>query len=557
MNLWKIALRSVQHRRLASGLTALSIGLGVALVVGVMVIHGVVSQTFRRSGEGYDLIIGAKGSRLEMVLNTVYHIGKPVGTLPYEYYEEFESGRFAGDVELAVPCCMGGNYKGFRVVGTTPDMFDEIPFSRREAELSVDEDEINRGGMTQEEVQEEVRLRTQDQFVDSKTLFAEGDNFGWGDFYSGVVGATVARKTGLNVGDTFRPVHGFDAEQGEEHDEFTIVGVLKPTGSANDRALFINIEGFWEIHSHGHYDENLDVIPEDNQADAGEAGHGDEDGHDHGDEEAGHDHDGHEHGDEDAGHDHDGHEHGDEEAGHDEDGHEHGDEEAGHDEDGHEHGDEDAGHDHDGHEHGDEDGHEHGDEGHVCSEDCEHSGERRVTAILIRTNDERFRDAFELPKTINREEDAQAAMPAEEVTRLLEGIIGNIQAVLMVFAVMIVIVAGIGMMVSIYNSMSERRHEIAVMRALGARRSTVMAIILLESILLSLGGGILGLVLGHGLIGLLQGQIMEHTGVVVHAFQFQAVELVLIPGLVFMASIVGYLPAVIAYRTEVAESLSE
>ena len=545
MNLWKIALRSVQHRRLASGLTALSIGLGVALVVGVMVIHGVVSQTFRRSGEGYDLIIGAKGSRLELVLNTVYHIGKPVGTLPYDYYEEFESGRFAGDVELAVPCCMGGNYKGFRVVGTTPDMFDEIPFSRRQAELSVDEEQINQGNMTQEEIQEEVRRRSQDRFADSKSLFAEGENFGWGDFYSGVIGATVARKTGLKVGDTFRPVHGFDAEQGEEHDAFTVVGVLKPTGTANDRALFINIEGFWEIHSHGHYDESLDVVPgeqaasseEGNDADHaaadGDHSHGESDGHDHA-EEADHDHDsdaGHEHAAEEA-HDH----------GKGEEGHDHAAGEA------HEH--EKEGHDHDGehsHEHAVGEAHD----GH------DHEGGRRVTAILIRTDDRRIAQAMALPKIINQEGDAQAAMPAEEVTRLLEGIVGNIQAVLMVFAVMIVVVAGIGMMVSIYNSMSERRHEIAVMRALGARRTTVMAIILLESILLSIGGGILGLVLGHSLIGLLAPQIMEHTGVVVHALQFQAAELILIPGLVFMASIVGYLPAVIAYRTDVAESLSE
>jgi putative ABC transport system permease protein len=165
--------------------------------------------------------------------------------------------------------------------------------------------------------------------------------------------------------------------------------------------------------------------------------------------------------------------------------------------------------------------------------------------------------AMALPKIINQEADAQAVMPAEEITRLFEGIVGNIQKVLLVFAVLIVIVAGIGMMVSIYNSMSERRHEIAVMRALGARRMTVMSIILLESILLSLGGGALGLLLGHGLVGLLAPSIMENTGVVVHALQFQPIELVLIPGLIAMASVVGYLPALIAYRTEVADSLSE
>jgi putative ABC transport system permease protein len=387
MNLWKIALRSVQHRRLASGLTALSIGLGVALVVGVMVIHGVVSHTFRRSGEGYDLIIGAKGSRLELVLNTVYHIGKPVGTLSYEYYEEFESGRFAGDVELAVPCCMGGNYKGFRVVGTTPDMFDEIPFSRRQVEYG------GSGVLGTDEEKEEARRREQDKHVDSKILFAEGDNFGWGDFRCGVVGATVARKTGLKVGDTFKPVHGFDAEQGEEHDAFEIVGVLKPTGTANDRALFINIEGFWEIHSHGHYDEELDVVE-------GEEATSEEDGeavHDHADDAHVHGEDAdHNHADE-AGHDHAAHEQ--EEADHD---HESQADQA---DDTDDHGD----HDHEadaGHAHPVESDGDHNHGGAAPDAHAGHAhegeGERRVTAILIRTDDKRIARAMAMRRCRRR-----------------------------------------------------------------------------------------------------------------------------------------------------------
>ena len=117
------------------------------------------------------------------------------------------------------------------------------------------------------------------------------------------------------------------------------------------------------------------------------------------------------------------------------------------------------------------------------------------------------------------------------------------------------IVAGIGILVSIYNSMSERRHEIAVMRAFGTGRITVMLVILLESILLSLGGGGLGLLLGHGLIGLLNPIIVEQTGVSVPWLQFNPLELILIPGLVALASLVGYLPALAAYRTDVAKSL--
>jgi len=110
--------------------------------------------------------------------------------------------------------------------------------------------------------------------------------------------------------------------------------------------------------------------------------------------------------------------------------------------------------------------------------------------------------------------------------------------------------------VSIYNSMSDRRHEIAVMRALGANRSIVMVVILMESILLSLGGGLFGELLGHGLIGALGPTIYRETGVIVSAFEFQTIELILIPGLIILATIVGYLPAVAAYQTDVAKSLT-
>jgi putative ABC transport system permease protein len=121
---------------------------------------------------------------------------------------------------------------------------------------------------------------------------------------------------------------------------------------------------------------------------------------------------------------------------------------------------------------------------------------------------------------------------------------------------MIVVVAGIGILVSIYNSMNDRKHEIAVMRALGARRVTVMMIILFESILLAIGGGAMGVLLGHTMTWAFSPKIMDLTGVVVKPWQFQLTELILIPGLVALATLVGYLPAVVAYRTDVAESLS-
>ena len=137
------------------------------------------------------------------------------------------------------------------------------------------------------------------------------------------------------------------------------------------------------------------------------------------------------------------------------------------------------------------------------------------------------------------------------IADLFEGIVGKLQWILLGMAVLTVIEAGIGIMVSIYNSMSDRRHEIAVMRALGASRVTVMLIILMESILLSLMGGAMGLLLGHGAIWLCSPLIADWTGVVVGLLQFQSIELILIPGLILLASAVGYLPALAAYRTDV------
>jgi putative ABC transport system permease protein len=104
--------------------------------------------------------------------------------------------------------------------------------------------------------------------------------------------------------------------------------------------------------------------------------------------------------------------------------------------------------------------------------------------------------------------------------------------------------------------MSERSHDIAVMRALGASRGAVMAIVLVESILLALGGGLIGILLGHGMIGLVSPYVLERTGVALGWFDFDWRELVLIPGLLVLASLVGFLPALAAYRTDVAKALA-
>jgi putative ABC transport system permease protein len=423
MSLWKIAWRSIQQRRLASSLTAVSMGLGVALVVAVLVILGVIERSYQRNAQGYDLIVGpAKGSATDLVLSTVCHSqgSRPTGTLPYSVYRELKE-RFGNDIKVAVPICLGDNYKDATVIATLPDFFEK--FEYRDGQPYV---------------------------------FAEGENFREDAPYSAVVGATTAHKYGLRKGDKFKPSHGRAGEGGHEHGEFTVVGVLAPTGTSNDEAVFVNLEGFYRQHAH------------------------------------------------------------------------------------HEEG-----------EHGEEAADEHHHEDETMPEK-----EKEVTAILVLTEEGDPIRMGALPRVLEKELNVQAVKPSAVIADLLQGLVGDVQVVLLILAVWVVVVAGIGMMVSIYNSMNDRRHEIAIMRALGARRRTVMIVVVLESILLALGGGAIGVCLGHGLTAALGPLIAESARVsAINPFQFQTTELVLIPGLVVLASVVGYLPALMAYRTDVAESL--
>ena len=483
MSLWKIAWKSIEHRSLASSLTALSMALGVALVVTVLVINGVVGKSFQQGAQGYDLIVGAKGSKLQLVLSSVFYNQDPVGLIPYEYYDLMRSSRYSAEVKTAIPIARGDNYQGAPVVATTPEYFQSVTKS------------------------------------DGKSYtLKEGEFFKNVDFYGAVVGYNVAKKNKLQIGDEIQFGHTTSQRDDDLHEPFRVVGILDHTGSPNDRAVFVNLEGFYKQHEHETTSESIDYSLREEEVAKKRA----ELGLDAAPEVA------------------------------------------------------DVEHDHE---------HAEGEHEHV------HEQGRRLTAILLITKDVEVAvaatreqvDAITttpgvevaesdlvtpdrvqvvdtavtaLPAKIEGELlEAQAVAPVQEIAAFFDDVIGNIQSVLIIFAVQVVIVAGVGMMVSIYNSMNERRQEIAIMRALGARRTTVMAIILFESILLSLGGGVLGALIGHLAIGALAPLIMSYSNVMVRPWDFQAIELILIPGLVLLASIVGYLPAVVAYRTDVAQSL--
>ncbi|MEO2048105.1 MAG: FtsX-like permease family protein, partial [Pirellulales bacterium] len=180
---------------------------------------------------------------------------------------------------------------------------------------------------------------------------------------------------------------------------------------------------------------------------------------------------------------------------------------------------------------------------------------REITSILVLCKNE-FGPMI-LDQKINKGTDriAQAIAPAAVVTRLKETIVGPVRIVLLVLTVLIIVVAGLSILVSIYNSMSERSRDIGVMRALGASRGAVMSIILVESILLALLGGVAGVLLGHATLAVAAPSIEAHAGITIHFWHFSWQEALLIPGLMAFATLVGFLPALTAYRTDVARSL--
>ena len=489
MSLFRIALRSIQQRGVASALTMLSMALGVALVVGVLLIHGEVSKSFHKnSALGYNMIVGPKGGKLQLTLNTVYYLSEPIETLPYSYYLEFkpaadradgQNGRYAQFITFAVPVCLGDYYGRFRVVGTTSQLFDD---------LSVMPPPKPRPGQAAREPQRLVR------FAQGRNLQYESQENGYFDC---VVGATVAREMGLKLGDKINPSHG--AQDGHAHEQpFTVVGILAQEGSPYDRGVFVNIEGFYLMDGHAKpLDEEQPAAEGETatppvEAPAAEPAAPAE--------------------------------------------------------------------------------HTHAEHSHFEPLPLE---QREITAILLRTGSPFY--TAQLQNVINEGVRGQAVLPIQEIYSLFDTFIAPVQKLLLGLTAMICLVSGISILVSIYNSMSDRRREIAIMRALGAGRGTVMGIILMESILLVTGGGLMGWLGSHALVGLFSGAIEARTGVTIGFFDIApavdliqlltagqgfggtmlmvSTEFLLIPCFLLLAVLVGMWPAITAYRTDVAKSL--
>ena len=186
--------------------------------------------------------------------------------------------------------------------------------------------------------------------------------------------------------------------------------------------------------------------------------------------------------------------------------------------------------------------------------------QREVTAILLETASlpglPAELTAMGLRTAINEGRDAQAALPVGEIRQLLDLFVRPLELVLLLVTALVVLVSAIGILVSMVGSSLERSRDVAIMRALGARRSHVLATVLIEAVLLAVGGGFAGWLLGHAVVGAIGPWITTNAGVSATVFSAAPLaEALLVPFLVVLAIVAALLPAIAAYRTDVAKWL--
>lgn len=201
-----LALAYLRDRPLTTALNVLLLAVAVAMLVLLLQLGTQTSARFERDARGIDLVVGAKGSPLQLIQSAVFHIDQPTGNIPLD-----SLARLQGDPGVArvVPLALGDNFRGYRIVGT-----------------------------------------------DAGFAALYGASLAQGRAFAApmeaVLGAEVARATGAAIGQKFVGSHGLADEdgqdQGHDHAPFVTVGILAPTGGVTDRLILTSVESVWQVH---------------------------------------------------------------------------------------------------------------------------------------------------------------------------------------------------------------------------------------------------------------------------------------------------------------------
>lgn len=212
----KLAWRNIWFKPLNTLLSVLLLSSSVAIITLLILLQKQFEEQFSSNADNIDLVLGAQGSPLQLVLSSVYQVDAPTGNINYDSARVWMRHPF---IKSAIPLAYGDNYLGYKIVGTTSEYLEK--FNAK----------IEKGKIFEKEFQV-------------------------------VVGYNVAQNLNLKIGDKFNGTHG-DAKEGEKHEEFQylVTGITSRTGKVIDNLILSNIESVWAMHGHSH-DESEEVEDE-------------------------------------------------------------------------------------------------------------------------------------------------------------------------------------------------------------------------------------------------------------------------------------------------------
>ncbi len=397
MNIWRIVFKSLRQHLLSTLITAFSIALAGGLLISVWVVKSQAQKTFTQIDGGFDAVLGARSSQLQLVLNSIFHLESSPGNIEWQDFLDIKNDP---NVALAVPISVGDNYRGYRLVGTTPEMFSK------------------------------------NEFVPGRKYQINGEgNFFEPGYQEAVVGSFAAEQLKLKPGDTFHPSHGINFDEHQEHDEdYTVVGILKPSNTPADRIIWIPLEGLQNMSGHA--------------------------------EEA----------------------------------------------------------------------------------------STQVSAVLVKFKSPIAGKLLQM-KYNQKDSRLTLAWPIGTIMAQLLDKVSWFDRVLALVAYLVALVAAASILASIYNSMNERRREIAILRALGARRRLIFFSVVLESMTIAALGMCIAFLIYAVLMSVVAQIIRAQTGVVLDPFAFHPVMIFAPLGIIALSALAGIVPAFKAYRTDVAANL--
>lgn len=432
MNLLLLSWSYIKTKPLNTALNILLLSLGIAIITVLLLLSRQVEESLTQNSKGIDLVVGAKGSPLQIILSTVFHIDYPTGNISLSEARNLSRNRL---VRNTIPLALGDSYQGIRIVGTNYEYLDLYGAAIAEGEL-------------------------------------------WDEVMEVTAGAQAAQNLGLKVGDTFSSSHGLAGDDINVHDEkpFRVVGILAPTRSVVDNLLLTSVESVWEVHaSHEATADTTEIVEEVNE---------------HTGEEI--------------------------------------------------------------HEHASSELHAHTYDS-IATTGLP-AGDEDITSLIVQYRSPMA--AVQLPRYINERTNMQAASPPFETARLFS-LVGVGVDLVQAFAYVIIIIAGLSIFIALYNALKERKYDLAIMRSLGASKTKLFVHVILEGLIITFLGSLLGLLLGHITTALL-GEFFTHSNqMALSPFRILPEESLVLLASLGVGIIASMLPAINAYRTDISSVLSQ